>query len=231
MELNKNINYGIINDTQSIILDIVYDYIEVGEVGDSYMYKIFIDSKCGCANEYGNIVIPIIYDIIYTIKDIGKFLVWLNGKYGILNTAGKKLTEIKYDNMTNITPDYKYTVVRIGDYYGMLDEKYKEITDIKFENISSTDISGLFKVKYHKGEYGLINSKGNEITGGKYDDININKNGQIIIRVLDKYGLSVTGFLKFTAPFVQNTRDSMAPIVKMVSYDSLTPYYYDKRTR
>lgn len=189
MELNKNINYGIINDTQSIILDIVYDYIEVGEVGDSYMYKIFIDSKCGCANEYGNIVIPIIYDIIYTIKDIGKFLVWLNGKYGILNTAGKKLTEIKYDNMTNVSPDYKYTVVRIGDYYGMLDEKYKEITDIKFDNISATDINGLFKVAYHKGKYGLIDSKGNEITGGKYDDININKNGQIIIRVLDKYGL------------------------------------------
>ena len=38
MELNKNINYGIINDTQSIILDIVYDYIEVDEVGDSYIY-------------------------------------------------------------------------------------------------------------------------------------------------------------------------------------------------
>lgn len=189
MELNKNINYGIINDTQSIVLDIVYDYIKVAYVGDSYMYKIFIDSKCGYANEYGNIIIPIIYDIIYTIKDIGKFLVLLNGKYGILNTTGKKLTDIKYDNMTNKTPDYKYTVVRIGDYYGLLDEKYKEITDIKFDNISVTDISGLFKAIYDNSKYGLIDSKGNEITGGKYDNININVNGEIIVRVGDKYGL------------------------------------------
>lgn len=189
MDFNENIHYGIIDDTQSIVLDIVYDYIEVKEVGDSYMYKIYIDFKCGCANEYGNIVVPIIYDAIYIIKDIGKFLVSLNGKYGILNTSGKKLTDINYDNITTLGKDYKHTIVRIGDYYGLLDEKYKKITDIKFDNISSTDISGLFKVTYDNGKYGLIDSKGNEITGGKYHDINVNKNGQIIIRVGDKYGL------------------------------------------
>ena len=85
--------------------------------------------------------------------------------------------------MTNIDPDYKYNVVRIGDYYGLLDKKYKEITDIKFDHISVTDINGLFKATYDNSKYGLIDSKGNEITGGKYDDININVNGEIIVRV------------------------------------------------
>ena len=50
-------------------------------------------------------------------------------------------------------------------------------------------------------------------------------------QVLDKYGLSVTGFLKFTAPYVRSPKDSTAPIVRMVSQDSLTPYYYDTRTK
>ena len=50
-------------------------------------------------------------------------------------------------------------------------------------------------------------------------------------QVLDKYGVSITGFLKFTAPYVRSPKDSMAPIVRMVSYDSLTPYYYDTKTK
>lgn len=47
-------------------------------------------------------------------------------------------------------------------------------------------------------------------------------------QILKQYGLSVMGFLKYSAPFVSNPRESMAPVVKMVDSTTLLPYYYNK---
>lgn len=47
-------------------------------------------------------------------------------------------------------------------------------------------------------------------------------------QILKQYGLSVMGFLKYSAPFVSNPRESMAPVVKMVDSTTLLPYYWDK---
>ena len=49
--------------------------------------------------------------------------------------------------------------------------------------------------------------------------------------IIKQYGLSITGFLKYIAPEVNNPRDSQATIVKMLSRNTYMPYYYDKNTR
>lgn len=150
-------------------------------------------------------------------------------KYSEYLQGFTELSAYKYDDGTLQDIFMLYNLLVNNNKYGrhritsIFQERYKQdINNLDNTNYQQSSLSNWYQF------IGLQDSENIQETINSHKlegDPNYRK------QVLDKYGLSVTGFLKFTAPFVQNTRDSMAPIVKMVSYDSLTPYYYDKRTR
>ena len=150
-------------------------------------------------------------------------------KYSEYLQGFTELSAYKYDDGTLQDIFMLYNLLVNNNKYGrhritsIFQERYKQdINNLGNTNYQQSSLSNWYQF------IGLQDSENIQETISSHKlegDPNYRK------QVLDKYGLFVTGFLKFTAPFVQNTRDSMAPIVKMVSYDSLTPYYYDKRTR
>ena len=152
----------------------------------------------------------------YTIKKYSRYL-----------QGFTELSECKYDNGTLQDIFMLYNLLVNNNKYGrhritsIFQERYKQdINNLDNENYKQSSLSNWYQF------IGLQDSENiwETISSHKLEgDPNYRK------QVLDKYGVSITGFLKFTAPYVQSVRDSMAPIVKISSYGSLIPYYYDKR--
>ena len=149
-------------------------------------------------------------------------------KYSRYLQGFTELSECKYDNGTLQDIFMLYNLLVNNNKYGrhritsIFQERYKQdINNLDNENYKQSSLSNWYQF------IGLQDSENIQetISSRKLEgDPNYRK------QVLDKYGVSITGFLKFTAPYVQSVRDSMAPIVKISSYGSLIPYYYDKRT-
>lgn len=149
-------------------------------------------------------------------------------KYSEYLQGFTELSDYKYDNGTLQDIFMLYNLLVNNNKYGrhritsIFQERYKQdINNLDNENYQQSSLSNWYQF------IGLQDSENIQETI-RFHKLEGNSNYRK--QVLDKYGLSVTGFLKFTAPFVQNPRDSMAPIVKRISYDSSIPYYYDKRT-
>ena len=148
-------------------------------------------------------------------------------KYSRYLQGFTELSECKYDNGTLQDIFMLYNLLVNNNKYGrhritsIFQERYKQdINNLDNENYKQSSLSNWYQF------IGLQDSENiwETISSHKLEgDPNYRK------QVLDKYGVSITGFLKFTAPYVQSVRDSMAPIVKISSYGSLIPYYYDKR--
>ena len=149
-------------------------------------------------------------------------------KYSRYLQGFTELSECKYDNGTLQDIFMLYNLLVNNNKYGrhritsIFQERYKQdINNLDNENYKQSSLSNWYQF------IGLQDSENIQetISSRKLEgDPNYRK------QVLDKYGVSITGFLKFTAPYVQSVRDSMALIVKISSYGSLIPYYYDKRT-
>lgn len=149
-------------------------------------------------------------------------------KYSRYLQGFTELSECKYDNGTLQDIFMLYNLLVNNNKYGrhritsIFQERYKQdINNLDNENYKQSSLSNWYQF------IGLQDSENIQetISSRKLEgDPNYRK------QVLDKYGVSITGFLKFTAPYVQSVRDSMAPVVKISSYGSLIPYYYDKRT-
>lgn len=139
-----------------------------------------------------------------------------------------ELSECKYDNGTLQDIFMLYNLLVNNNKYGrhritsIFQERYKQdINNLDNENYKQSSLSNWYQFIGLQDSENIQETINSHQLEGSFDYRK---------QVLDKYGLSVTGFLKFTAPYVQNVRDSMAPIVKISSYGSLIPYYYDKRT-
>lgn len=149
-------------------------------------------------------------------------------KYSRYLQGFTELSECKYDNGTLQDIFMLYNLLVNNNKYGrhritsIFQERYKQdINNLDNENYKQSSLSNWYQF------IGLQDSENIQETISSHKlegDPNYRK------QVLDKYGVSITGFLKFTAPYVQSVRDSMAPIVRISSYGSLIPYYYDKRT-
>lgn len=149
-------------------------------------------------------------------------------KYSRYLQGFTELSECKYDNGTLQDIFMLYNLLVNNNKYGrhritsIFQERYKQdINNLDNENYKQSSLSNWYQF------IGLQDSENIQETISSHKlegDPNYRK------QVLDKYGVSITGFLKFTAPYVQSVRDSMAPIVRISSYGSLIPYYYNKRT-
>ena len=139
----------------------------------------------------------------YEIAEIeyNYFLLYLNEKYGVIDTSGNIVIQPEYDNL--IIPNPKEDVFicsNDGDSKNkVLDQNGKELYTI-YDNVEAISINGVTTtIPYEKDilkyrvndQYGLINIEGIRITKAIYEEIDGLKyeEGNLIVKQNGKYGV------------------------------------------
>lgn len=108
-----------------------------------------------------------------------------NGKYGLINYDGKKLTDPIYESVSSLTNKPGCILVRKDGLYGVLDSQGKIIIDTKYNSIKGDEYcsekEGYLKTGYIISEktnsgimYGYIDYNGKVLIEPKYESISRN---------------------------------------------------------
>lgn len=213
-----DLKYGIIDENEDIVLPIIYDYIEdfTFNYGHTIAYRnqshIVIDKN-------GNIVIDDMYDdVILSSKYI--WTAKKDGKYGYINTKGKIIIDIDFDEALAFT-SYKNAIVKSNGKYGVIDQVGNYLIDPLYKEISSTD-NNLFIVRdYDTDKYGIIDIDSNIILDLKYDFIGKFSHDELAsITINDTYAL-INSKGKIISNF-EKIEDKKPP--KVINYDTIESF-------
>ncbi len=142
----------------------------------------------------------------YEIEEIAEkeykyFILYTNGKYGVMDAEGNIIIEAKYDKV--VIPNSKKAVFicsNEGDEKNKIfDEKAEEIFDV-YDNVEEIELEGLVTaLPYEKNvlkfkvnnQYGLIDLDGNRIIKATYEEIRglKYKEGELLAKLNGKYGV------------------------------------------
>lgn len=138
--------------------------------------KIFMENnKYGIQDTEGKVIVSPQYDEIKETSLIEKKLfdnegcwrVSLNGKWGFIIGNGKKLTEIKYDQIHHFSTG-GLACIQLNKKWGFVDTTGKEIVSCKYDEHTSYS-EGCYGVKLGD-KWGFIDSTGKEIIPPKFED-------------------------------------------------------------
>jgi len=127
-------------------------------------------------------VMPIIVSDTYLEFETKVLSYEENGKYGLVNFEGKKVTDAIYEDISSLVNKPGCIQVKKDGLYGVLNSEGKTIIDIKYNSIKGDEYSsgedGYLKTGYIVSEktssgiiYGYIDYNGKMIISPKYEDI------------------------------------------------------------
>lgn len=142
----------------------------------------------------------------YEIEEISEkeykyFILYANGKYGVMDTSGNIVIDTKYDKV--VIPNSKKAVFicsNEGDEKNkVFNEKSEEIFTV-YDNVEEIELDGLVtSLPYEKNvlkykvndQYGLIDLDGNRIIKATYEEIRglKYKEGELLAKLNGKYGV------------------------------------------
>ncbi len=200
--------YGVMSDSQTIIIKPSYDQIEYFSEG---IFKVKQKGNWGLINKINDIIIPFEYNDIKILSEINigakKYTQW-----GILNLIGEIIIPFEYDEIEPFKDGiakaqkygrwseinekneeiYSYIPLDNGlivyksefhDAYGIMDSQYNPKTPPHFSFIRDFhDGVALVKESGSWGKWGLVDSSGDELTGFKYDELKEFQDGKAIAK-------------------------------------------------
>ena len=110
--------------------------------------------RCGVSDEYGNIIIPYIYDKI-KISFNNYIRVWKERKVGLYNPSGKILIKVSY---VDIYVFDKKIYVKKQDKIGLYNMKGEMLIPCIFDKIIDKDTYFIVYLKDKKGIYDIKNN-------------------------------------------------------------------------
>ena len=145
----------------------------------------------------------------YTIEQVTSykfFKLYVNEKYGVIDTKGNIIIEPKYNNIEIPNPSKPVFIVssnydsQKGEYETQVINDKNEKILTQYESVSAIQLKDAnAKVPYEKSvlsykegnKYGIIDYSGNKITNAIYDSIEslLYKEGCLIVKNNDKYGV------------------------------------------
>lgn len=176
---------GYINKNGEFVIPPIYDYysssksfsFDGGAFKDG-IAKVCINNKVGCIDRSGNIIIPIEYGECRYYESDKLVMVKNEGKRGLYNRYGKRLTNINCDNISGEWIDIRSPLQtgRIGE---------NEITvKLLVNDLISVSING---------KAGAIDIEGNIIVPFRFDLLAIGKSGRILVNKGFKFNVKVKG--------------------------------------
>ena len=109
----------------------------------------------------------------------------LNGKWGYIDKAGKKVIPCKYDKAYEFSDGL--ALVKLNHKWGYIDKTGTEVIPCKYDDAYSF-IDGLARVKL-SGKCGAIDKTGKEIIPIKYDQLSLFREGLAAVKLNNKYGV------------------------------------------
>ena len=115
------------------------------------------------------------YELIgYWDDDLG--IVRLNGKWGVINTEGKEVVPLKYDDVEYFHEGL--AAVKLNGKWGFVDKEGKEVIPLKYDSVGSFH-EGLAGVLLN-GQGGLVDKTGKELLPCVYNQ------GELPVKTLEE---------------------------------------------
>jgi len=103
----------------------------------------------------------------------------IEGKVGLLNEKGGRLTQPLYDEIEPFAKDM--AVVREKDSYGVINTKGNVIIPLQYEKIDIDSTTQLVRIR-SKGKWGVLNKANRTIVPAQYDSVRVQKYGMFTAR-------------------------------------------------
>jgi hypothetical protein len=156
-----------------------------------------------------------------------------NGKIGLLDDKGRKITVAKYDKKV-YAPDSTYLGTFEATFYeglcsayinqkvGFIDKKGKEVIPFEYSSVHEFTVEGLAAVE-KDGKWGYINKKGQLLTPISYDIASDFKNGKAVVYIDEKiYFIDVKGEMGSSSfKFIKEFNDELFIIQSNYGYFAL----------
>lgn len=166
---------GYINTKGQEITKIIYD--QADRLRHS-LGVVTLDGKKGFVNRSGEVLAPQ-FDRVFMTFDNSNIRVQSGDKYGYVDTLGKIIIPVKYDEILRYSGDDCY-VVRDFDKFGYFDSRGKSLTNVKYDEASwfSDERARVFL----DGKYGYIDKSGKEIIPLIYEEASEFRDGMAKVK-------------------------------------------------
>ena len=214
--LKSNERYGVIDKKGNVIVEAKFDNVVIPNPEKDLFVccegkktKILNSNQEEKLEKYNNVeairLNNIAKDLMYE-KTVLKYLE--NGKYGLLNMKGKKITKAKYDEIEGLPYKEGELLVKENGKYGVINIKGNTIVKpnydaIKVDEFYYDDYKNAGYIVSNKTEngyrYGYLNRKGKELLKTEYNDIkrviDIEDENKIYLIVAKdgQYGIIING--------------------------------------
>lgn len=212
--LNNNNKYGVLNSDGNKIIEDKYDLVQIpnpeipificqtkSENGD-ISTEVYNDKNEKILDGYNKIQAIETRDTVSEWTLLTEYLTYEeDGKVGLINTKGKKITKAIYDSIECLAYKNNVLLVRKDGKYGIIDYKGKKVIDTKYDNITSDkyyddetkyeNTGYILTTRSEDGyRYGYANSKGRVLLKDEYTEINriTEIDGKDIYTIVSKEG-------------------------------------------
>ena len=211
--VKENDKYGVINTNGEKIVKTEYDDVKIPNP-EKAVFICYKDNNTKVLNEKGEEIYTEYKNIEpLRLKDIASDLTYEkttlkyadNGKFGIINIDGKKITDAIYEDIDTLQFKEGELLVKQNEKYGVINIKgvtivkpvYDEISSDKYyeEQLGYKKSGYIVKKTTDEGyRYGYVNYKGKQIIDTKYNDLSRitdinNENVYLICAQNGQYGL------------------------------------------
>ena len=178
------LKYGVVDINDNIILEPIYDQIEIGDLGSII---VTLNNKNGVFDSSGNIILDIVYDYIHQFKD--SFIVKKDDKDGLFNIEGKEIIPIEYEDVQIAHSIGKYDkevfrVINTNEKIGFFDNSGDQLTDFIYDEFNAGR-DGLIPVR-KDNKWGYIDMEGNIAIPFEFDYAYSFAEGKSIVQINDE---------------------------------------------
>lgn len=246
-EINYNIinidnRYGVIDKEGNVIIEPNYDVIQIPNPSKpificmsdyntetkEYATKVLNDKKEQILTGYESVqAIPTetTADGIPFEKTVLKYK--MNGKYGLINTEGKEITEPIYDDISSMTYKEGMFLVKQNDKVGIINLNGVTVVDVKYNNITADnyyDVNTNYektgfivcKIEDNGYRYGYVNYKGDVILDTEYTEI------ERVTEIEDNKNIYLNAYKDGQAGLLKNKK-----VILNYEYESITYNAYN----
>jgi len=220
-KLYQNEKYGVIDDKGNVLIEASYDvinipnpskavficYYEYNETTGEYKTKVLNEKKEEILTGYEQVLPLMCEESTSNIpfeKSVLKYKE--NGKYGIIDFNGKKITKPLYEEIESLEYREGSLLVKQNGKYGVINIKGKQIIKAQYDGIESdsyyteekdyTEAGFIIQNTTEEGyRYGYIDKYGKEVLKTEYNEINRiieikdNENAYLLASKNGKYGI------------------------------------------
>jgi hypothetical protein len=148
------------------------------------LVPVKILNKFGAMDLDGNIVIPVVYDLVSTFSE-GLALVGIKDKYGYINKMNERVIPLQFD--AGLDFEQGRAVVEKDKKYGLIDRSGKMILECEYEDIGAFSDELIYAQK--NGHYGYYDKYGIERVKSKFDDAFTFQKGRAFVQVGEKQAI------------------------------------------